>query len=132
MNTLLTKEQFAAYREQYLVRAHNKTLTPADIIIYNIVRGKSPRCGFTAITNTNKLNCCAFDKWQGFLQPKSHLMWITRTIPEADIRFHQRLSISALNSTPTSRAERFCKENALPYSVEFIETFRTELNNYDN
>lgn len=116
---LLTREEFATYRTQFLQRAHTKTLTAIDIVVYNIIRGKHPRNGFTAITTPNKLNCCGLDKWNAFLLAKrSILRSVTTTrsiitrIPRVDL------------------AERFCSTMALPFTTEFLNAFREELINH--
>lgn len=55
MNTLLTKEQFIVFRDAFKARARAKSITAADLLIYNIIRGHEANRGFTPITNKIKL-----------------------------------------------------------------------------
>ncbi|PPD55293.1 MAG: hypothetical protein CTY12_01420 [Methylotenera sp.] len=55
MNTLLTKEQFIIFRDAFKARARAKSITAADLLIYNVIRGHEANRGFTPITNKIKL-----------------------------------------------------------------------------
>lgn len=55
MNTLLTKEQFIIFRDAFKARARAKSITAADLLIYNVIRGHAANRGFTPITNKIKL-----------------------------------------------------------------------------
>lgn len=55
MNTLLTKEQFIIFRDAFKARARAKSITAADLLIYNVIRGHAANRGFTPITNKTKL-----------------------------------------------------------------------------
>jgi hypothetical protein len=58
MNTSLnlTREQFATFRTAYRQLAHRNCLTPADILIYNLLRGFPADRGFSPTTNSTKLS----------------------------------------------------------------------------
>lgn len=55
MNTLLTKEQFIIFRDAFKARARAKSITAADLLIYNVIRGHAANRGFTPVTNKTKL-----------------------------------------------------------------------------
>jgi len=55
-NTQLTKEQFLEFRAKFKEQANAKSLSASDMILYNLIRGKDPKSGFTPITNPNKLS----------------------------------------------------------------------------
>ena len=54
--TELSQEQFIAFRDAFRTLARNKSVTSADMLLYNIVRGKPADYGFTPITNKIKLS----------------------------------------------------------------------------
>lgn len=71
-----TKEQFIAFRDTFKRSAHNKAISAADLLLYNIVRGVEMDRGFTPITNTQKLAHQAAD--QGLRTAKTHLRYLMR------------------------------------------------------
>lgn len=50
--TAILKDQFS---QQFKKLAHSKSITPIDIVLYNIVRGYPMDRGFSPIKNVNKL-----------------------------------------------------------------------------
>lgn len=73
-NTLLNKEQFAEFRTAFKARAKNRTLSPSDMIVYNLIRGLPANRGFTAISNPTKLANGA-QQWAGFNAARSNLQY---------------------------------------------------------
>lgn len=73
-NTLLNKEQFKQFRTAYKTLARERKLTPADIIVYNLIRGLPANRGFTAITNPTKLANGA-QEWGSFIAAKGNLQY---------------------------------------------------------
>jgi hypothetical protein len=65
----LSKHEFLQFQSAFKARATSGKNQAADMLVYNIIRGKDPKRGFTAITNTNKLNNGA-GEWFGFTQAK--------------------------------------------------------------
>lgn len=53
-NIFETKEQYLAFRNKWAELAQAKKLTAADMMFYNIVRGKDLQHGFTPITRPSK------------------------------------------------------------------------------
>lgn len=54
--SILTQDQFKAFRTTFKKLAHEKQLTPKDILLNNLVRGLPLTRGFTPITNVIRLN----------------------------------------------------------------------------
>jgi len=50
------KQQFKQYQLAFRQLAHTKQATAVDHILYNLLRGKDLKRGFTPITNETKLN----------------------------------------------------------------------------
>lgn len=50
-----TKEDYIAFRTLWSKHAATKTITPAQLVLYSILRGKDPARGFKPITNENKI-----------------------------------------------------------------------------
>lgn len=69
---IFTREQFAIIRDKFRALANTEQLTPADILIYNLLRGLPATRGFTPITNKLKL-VNGTDPWLGFDQAKDSL-----------------------------------------------------------
>ena len=69
LSEILSPSQFATYRATFKQRASDKTLSPIDMLIYNMIRGLPLSRGFTAITNPNKLANGA-DPWAAFKSAK--------------------------------------------------------------
>lgn len=74
---ILSKEQYQLFNEKFIEAANAKSLTSANIILNNILRGKDARRGFTPITNPTKLNHGA-NEWQGFDAARSQLVHYLR------------------------------------------------------
>ena len=72
MNYVVSKEQYLNFQNAFKTLAHNKDITHADIMLYNIVRGFNPSRGFTPITNTQKLQH-GKSEWSGRAQAKFNL-----------------------------------------------------------
>lgn len=53
--TFETKEQFIAFKTAWANAAQAGTLDSADMMLYNIIRGKHPQYGFTPTQNLNKM-----------------------------------------------------------------------------
>jgi hypothetical protein len=69
MTFIFQKPEFqtlqAAFRQQF----HNKTCSASDMIMYNIIRGRSPDKGFTPATRPSKLNN-GYPAWYAFAEAK--------------------------------------------------------------
>lgn len=57
MTHVLTKEQFQLFQRQFKEIAHAKALTPAHMLLYALVKGKSWDYCFTPIKNETRLRC---------------------------------------------------------------------------
>lgn len=69
MNYILSKEQFQNLQQVIAAKTNDKTLTSADIVLYNIIRGKLAHHGFTPVTNTHKLEQlkkCYLTAWYAY------------------------------------------------------------------
>ena len=62
---IYTKEQFLQFNERFVQAANNKNISASDMILFNILRNKDSRCGFSPITNQRKLGS-GTKEWQGF------------------------------------------------------------------
>lgn len=65
----LSKQEFLQFQSAFKARAKTGSNSSADMVLYNIVRGKSAKHGFTPITNQIKINNGA-SEWSGFNQAK--------------------------------------------------------------
>lgn len=65
----LSKQEFLQFQSAFRARAKAGSISSPDMVLYNIVRGKPANHGFTAITNTRKLQNGA-DRWEGYKQAK--------------------------------------------------------------
>ena len=75
LNTfVLSKEEFLQFREAFKAKAKAKTITSADILLYNLVRNKDPKNGFTPITSQVKLNNGMYE-WMGYTHARFELDW---------------------------------------------------------
>lgn len=52
---ILSKEQFLQFQTAFRARANAKNISASDIVLYNVVRGKDKKHGFSPITNATKL-----------------------------------------------------------------------------
>jgi hypothetical protein len=52
--------------------------TAAQMIIYNVIRSKSPLRGFTKATNPGHIGAKQYGEWDGFLQPMEQIERITK------------------------------------------------------
>lgn len=77
INHLLSREQFAQFHAAFKALAHNRALTPSDMLVYNIIRGLPSDRGFTAITNTRKIQAGS-DAWLGLKQARQHLKYLAK------------------------------------------------------
>lgn len=75
MNYLITdKSQFHLYQQAFRQLANAKMATVEDHILYNLLRGKDLKRGFTPITNPVKLNADYYkNEWRAFDQALSSL-----------------------------------------------------------
>lgn len=75
---IVSKEEFLFIQKAFKEKAHNKTLTAEDILLYNIIRGKDIDRGFTPVTNPTKLanGEGAYKGQRRLFESKSHLRWI--------------------------------------------------------
>ena len=61
------KHQFYRFQEAFRQRSRTKQASVTDHILYNLLRGKDLKRGFTPITNPYKLsNDCAVRPWRTF------------------------------------------------------------------
>lgn len=74
---ILSRDQYQAYHAFYKAKAINRQLTPADILIHNMVRGLPLDRGFTPITNPIKLANGA-QPLLAFDQAKASMRWILK------------------------------------------------------
>lgn len=70
----LSKTEFLQFQSAFKARANAGKLSREDMLLYNIVRGKDPRRGFTAITNTAKL-ANGSSEWSGWQQARYFLQY---------------------------------------------------------
>lgn len=81
MTHILTHDQFQLFQQAISAKTAAKTLTSADIVLYNIIRDKPAHRGFTPITNSNKMQSLGWtDGWTAFnnvalVQLKSQLKY---------------------------------------------------------
>lgn len=79
------KQQFRQYQTEFRNMSRAKAATAQDHILYNLIRGKDLKRGFTPITNTNKLTSnYSNNVWHAFSAAKSDLTWALKkgyTIP---------------------------------------------------
>ena len=73
MNYILSKTQYETLALTIKDKTASKTLTSADIILYNAVRGKPLDNGFSPLTNPGRLNAVAGGEFDAFKQAKSAL-----------------------------------------------------------
>lgn len=76
---IISKEQFQQFRAAF--KSKTRT-TSADILLYNIIRNKDPKRGFTPITSPTKLLNGMWD-WQSF----SHAMELLSVVYMKPRRF---------------------------------------------
>lgn len=74
---IYTKEQFLQFNERFVQAANAKSISSADILLHNIISNKNIRCGFTPITNQQKLSNGA-KEWRGFDEACSNLRYSLR------------------------------------------------------
>lgn len=72
----LSKTEFLQFQTAFRARANARNISSSDLVLYNLVRGKSPKNGFTEITNKIKINNGAH-RWTGFHQAKYNLTCFT-------------------------------------------------------
>jgi hypothetical protein len=97
MTFIFDKSQFQALQTNFKDSAHNESNSSSDAILYNIIRGKDLKRGFTPITNQNKLNNGA-DPWLGFKQALLTARWAAKrqdTLFGMKITDEQRAAILA-------------------------------------
>lgn len=76
MEHILSQEQFTEFKALIKTKAANKQLTATDIIVYNIIRGKDIKRGFTPITNPKTLLYqCNGNRWMRFNWIVHYLPW---------------------------------------------------------
>ena len=64
---ILSKEQFQQFQINFRRESNAGCLSAADMILYNLLRGRDLSRGFTCITNLTKL-AHGMDSWLGFKQ----------------------------------------------------------------
>ena len=75
MNTFIfNKDEFQKLQAAFKEKAHNKDVSASAMVLYNIVRGKDPRSGFTPITHTGKL-AGGMREWGAYSDAKYGLKW---------------------------------------------------------
>ena len=75
---IYTKEQFLQFNERFIAAANAKNISSADMLLHNIISNKAVRCGFTPITNQQKLSNGA-KEWRGFDEACSNLRYYLRS-----------------------------------------------------
>lgn len=72
-----SKQEFEFFKQAFKEKARNKQITSNDILLYNILRGKSMDRGFTPITNPAKLNGGenAYDGRRRLFESKNQVRW---------------------------------------------------------
>ena len=68
------KQQFKQYQQDFRALSSSKEATAEDHILYNLIRGKDLKRGFTPITNERKLNADYYrHEWRTFERALSNL-----------------------------------------------------------
>jgi hypothetical protein len=88
MTFIFQKPEFQTFQAAFQQRIHNKTASASDMIMYNIIRGKSPSHGFTPITRPIKIQN-GQDPWYAFKEGKSRAR---STIKHYGTMFGQKLT----------------------------------------
>lgn len=65
----LSKTEFQQFQAAFKARANANQISSVDMVVYNLVRGKPTSSGFTAVTNSIKLNA-GQDPWYSYKQAK--------------------------------------------------------------
>lgn len=75
---IASKEEFLFIQKAFKEKAHAKQITAEDIILYNIIRGKTVDRGFTPITNAKKLEGGeqAYHGMRKLFESKNTLRWM--------------------------------------------------------
>ena len=71
---IFNKDEFQKLQAAFKNKAHEKAVSASDMILYNIIRGKDPICGFTPITHAGKL-AGGMSAWQAYHTAKTDLKW---------------------------------------------------------
>jgi hypothetical protein len=70
------KQQFKQYQEAFRQLSRDKKATKEDHILYNLIRGKDLKLGFTPITRESKLNAhYSKNAWRTFDEALNNLSW---------------------------------------------------------
>jgi len=72
------KQKFHTYQEAYKQIARQKQLTAKDHILYNLLRAKDLKHGFSPFKNERKIDPYYKDAWQGYTRAMSDLKWIAQ------------------------------------------------------
>jgi hypothetical protein len=74
------KQQFRQYQEAFRQLSRSKQATVEDHILYNLIRGKDLKRGFTPITSEKKLNAhYSKNAWLAFDAACNNLAWNIRS-----------------------------------------------------
>lgn len=74
MTFIFDKPAFQTLQATFKQYANQNSNSASDMILYNIIRGKDIKRGFTPITNSNRLANGA-DPWYGYKSALSNLRW---------------------------------------------------------
>lgn len=74
---MLDREQFTKFRTAFRALAAKRKLTPADMMLHNLLRDLPKDRGFTPIANRRKLDNGS-DPWLGLKQAASHLKYMAK------------------------------------------------------
>ncbi len=95
--TMLDREQFTKYHAAFKNLAATRQLTPADMMMHNIIRGLPIDRGFSPITNARKLGSGSHPMI-GLKQASSHLRYLAKyKKQELNARFGGSLSEQAID-----------------------------------
>ena len=75
MTHALSLSQFTQFKSYIAARTEAGTLTSTDILLYNIVRSKDLKRGFTPLTNPGRLGGVGRGEWSKFKDAKDHLKY---------------------------------------------------------
>lgn len=60
------KQQYFTYQEAFRQLSRGKLATSEDHILYNFIRNRDLKCGFSPLVNPKKIDPYTKDEWRGF------------------------------------------------------------------
>lgn len=83
------KQQYVAFRETFRKLSREKQASSSDHILFNFIRGRDLKFGFSPLKNPQKIGNRNGDEWGGFQQALSTLRHQIRHRAHS-IQFHQK------------------------------------------